>query len=643
MVGEKQRSRLWKAGILRRMFAGIIIVGISYFCYLVFFQAPGHFVYTHANTHAQCMIPQINPFDKDILAFFWQPDPIVCTQNTELVYIDDNNTVHINYSRTHLEVVNCSSQNIIRETENDNEVLFKSPVWFSKSSKLTSDFIKVQCYDYSGNLLYERLHYHIHKSVKKFTSDENRFSVLLLGIDGMSRLAAIRELPKTLKYLQDTLQGHILKGYAKVGENTFPNMVAFLAGRIGYSKDFPVDPNVFFDNHPFIWNNFSKDDAVTMYAEDWPRLSTFNYAVPGFNQSPTDHYFRPFYLGINKMRKYQSTINEALLFLENQNIKVGKTSTLCYSDKPKHVLQLDYYKRFLKSYRNKLKFGLSWLNEISHDYVNFIKLADDDLLDFLTFLKEDGHLEKSVLFFVSDHGSRVDKIRNTPIGRIEERMPFFSVVLPQNFKDKLPQAETNLRTNIERLTSPFDFYETIVDIFKNEYSHSTNVVQYPLSRGISLFRNIPKQRSCADAGIHEHNCACYTSEKIPVNNTKIERVAAFVVTKINRDLHHLKEKCVTLTLNTIIEAKLVHSQLKHNEQYDDKKFMHNFIKPKEDTSRRFLILFDVLPSAAMFEATVEETNAIEFSVLGHVSRTNRYGNQSSCINDKRLKLYCFCK
>ncbi|CAC5392329.1 unnamed protein product [Mytilus coruscus] len=377
MVGEKQRSRLWKAGILKRMFAGIMIVGISLFCYLVFFQAPGHFVYTHANTHAQCMIPQINPFDKDILAFFWQPDPIVCTKNTELVYIDDNDTVHINYSRTNLEVVNCSCQNIIRETENDNEVVFRLPVWFSKSSKLTSDFIKVQCYDYSGNLLYERLHYHIHKSRKNFTSDENRFSVLILGIDGIH-----------------------FKGICKSWrENTFPNMVAFLAGRIGYSKDFPVDPNVFFDKHPFIWNNFSKDGAVTMYAEDWPRLSTFNYAVPGFNQSPTDHYFRPFYLGINKMRKYQSTINEALLFLENQNIKVGETSTLCYSDKPKHVLQLDYFKRFLKSYRNKLKFGLSWLNEISHDYVNFIKLADDDLLDFLVFLKEGGYLEKSVLFF----------------------------------------------------------------------------------------------------------------------------------------------------------------------------------------------------------------------------------------------------
>jgi hypothetical protein len=36
------------------------------------------------------MIPQIDPFDKDILSFFWKPDPIVCSKETEMVYIDDN-------------------------------------------------------------------------------------------------------------------------------------------------------------------------------------------------------------------------------------------------------------------------------------------------------------------------------------------------------------------------------------------------------------------------------------------------------------------------------------------------------------------------------------------------------------------------
>jgi len=625
----------------QKIFSGIIIVGVIYFCYLVLFQTPGHFVYTHANTHAQCMIPQIDPFDKDILSFFWKPDPIVCSKETEMVYIDDNEIIHINYSMVNSKHVNCSYQEIIRKIENDNEIRFGVPIWFENATLVKSDFVRVQCFS-EGHLIYDRLHSHIHKSRKQIVSDSNRLNVLIFGIDGMSRLAAIRELPKTLDYLQNTLNAFILKGYTKIGENTFPNMVSFLSGRKGYTDEFPVNPNVFFDKHPFIWNNFTAAGGVTMYSEDWPRLSTFNYAVPGFNQSPTDHYFRPFYLGINEMRKYHSTINEALLYLENKNIKIGKASTLCYGDHPKHVIQINYFKRFLKAYRDKLKFGMCWLNEISHDYVNFIKLGDLDFLDFLTFLKEDGHLNKSVLFFVSDHGSRVDKIRNTPIGRIEERLPFFSIVVPEQLKQKYPHINNNLQTNIERLTSPFDFYETIVDIFTNNFISSDVTIKKPLPRGISLFKRIPKERTCADGDIQEHNCACYTSENISLNTTVVKRAASYVISQINKQLDVYEGKCATLSVKTIYDAKLVHSQLRHNEQYDDKKFMHYFIKPKDDRKARYLILFEALPGNAMFETTIEQSNENDFSILGHISRTNRYGNQSSCINDKRLKLYCYC-
>jgi hypothetical protein len=105
------------------------------------------------------------------------------------------------------------------------------------------------------------------------------------------------------------------------------------------------------------------------------------------------------------------------------------------------------------------------------------------------------------------YGSRVDKIRNTPIGRIEERLPFFSIVVPEQLKQKYPHINNNLQTNIERLTSPFDFYETIVDIFTNNFISSDVTIKKPLPRGISLFKRIPKERTCADGDIQEHNCA----------------------------------------------------------------------------------------------------------------------------------------
>jgi arylsulfatase A-like enzyme len=62
----------------------------------------------------------------------------------------------------------------------------------------------------------------------------------------------------------------------------------------------------------------------------------------------------------------------------------------------------------------------------------------------LIFLRTEGFLENSFLFFLSDHGSRVDKIRNTPIGRLEERLPLLSLVVPEHLKQQFPNLHKSM-------------------------------------------------------------------------------------------------------------------------------------------------------------------------------------------------------
>jgi hypothetical protein len=54
----------------------------------------------------------------------------------------------------------------------------------------------------------------------------------MFGLDSVSRLAAIRELPKTLKYLETNLGGYVLKGYTKVADTTLPNLAPVMTGLI---------------------------------------------------------------------------------------------------------------------------------------------------------------------------------------------------------------------------------------------------------------------------------------------------------------------------------------------------------------------------------------------------------------------------
>jgi hypothetical protein len=57
----------------------------------------------------------------------------------------------------------------------------------------------------------------------------------------------------------------------------------------------------------------------------------------------------------------------------------------------------------------------------------------------------------------------------------------------------------------------------------------------------------------------------------------------------------------------------------------------------------YVLVIRTTPGDALFEATIRHnigSNSIK--VAGVVSRINAYGNQSSCVTDFHMKLYCFC-
>lgn len=131
-----------------------------------------------------------------------------------------------------------------------------------------------------------------------------KLSILVLGIDSVSRLNFQRSMPKTEKYLRET--GWIgLKGYNKMGDNTFPNLMAILTGQNqeqAYSRCKPSEAYKL-DHCPFLWYNFRNAGYITAYGEDETVLNTFNYLKVGFVQPPTDYYLRPYMLASEKLLK----------------------------------------------------------------------------------------------------------------------------------------------------------------------------------------------------------------------------------------------------------------------------------------------------------------------------------------------------
>jgi leucyl aminopeptidase len=89
---------------------------------------------------------------------------------------------------------------------------------------------------------------------------------------------------------------------------------------------------------------------------------------------------------------------------------------------------------------------------------------------------------------------------------------FLFAVFPKSFKQKFPLAVRNFKRNSRRLTTHFDVFETLKDL-SNLDANVLNSEKLKkraedlkeraanLPRGISLFLEIPNERTCDYAGI----------------------------------------------------------------------------------------------------------------------------------------------
>lgn len=181
--------------------------------------------------------------------------------------------------------------------------------------------ILVKCHEKDGKKkrkpFYENTHslVNIEKIRERLESNEQKnttkrkLSILFLGIDSVSRLNFQRAMPKTNEFLHDN-HWILMNGYNKMGENTFPNLMAILTGKSinqAYDACTPTVPYKL-DNCSFIWYDFHQSGYTTAYGEDEAEISTFNYNKVGFVEPPTDYYLRPYMLASEKLLKSQKRL-----------------------------------------------------------------------------------------------------------------------------------------------------------------------------------------------------------------------------------------------------------------------------------------------------------------------------------------------
>ncbi|XP_055903067.1 uncharacterized protein LOC129939183 [Eupeodes corollae] len=585
----------------------------------------------------ECKIPDLPIDNPEIMAFYKETQKIDCGDSLDDWVTCEKSICFVKpeITATKGEVI-CSFTDIIRKTD-----------YKAKYGKVTktkepyvlqqSDFVKVVCSAQNGDRWYgmaSGIRDTVHRSVEQ--TEFPLYNVLMLGFDSLSRNAFMRKLPKTYEFLVKEGQAMVLQGYNIVGDGTPQALIPILTGRM--ELELPETRkrkrnSVSVNAYPMIWKEFERYGYVTSFNEDLPKYGTFTYRMNGFDEQPTDHYLRTFYL-------------------ELENI-MPSNKKFCIGYQPGHLVMLDYTRNFMAKYSDNPRFVFSFHGELSHDSINIIGSADDDLVEWLTNLKAKRLLDDTILIVMSDHGNRFSDVRNTLQGKQEERLPFFSFAFPESFKNRHPQEYRNFQENVNRLTTPFDIHETLLDILNIQSSDDRSATESSnyVPRGISLFKPIPQNRSCASAFIEPHWCACLDWRQINDTSTPlIKKIAQSILTTINDASNSFREVCEPFELKLINWAlKLTpHRELlKFRKNKDIDGFLPDLSSDMDIHEEFYQVQVTLSPGDALFEASVSY-NLKDFQAttkLSQVSRVNKYGSQANCIYDTNpeLRKYCYCK
>ncbi|XP_032573382.1 uncharacterized protein LOC6604872 isoform X1 [Drosophila sechellia] len=444
-------------------------------------------------------------------------------------------------------------------------------------------------------------------------------SVLMLGIDSISRVNLIRAMPKTAQYLYDN-GWFELAGYNKVDDNTFPNIMAVVTGYNLPNAMHACSPFVVggLDKCDYIWKQYQQRGYVTAYAEDAVKINTFNYLKKGFKNPPADYYLRP-YLSAAESQLDHTTVN-------------GLVHCLGYLTAAEHVY--DYGLEFTRRFLNETYFGFFWTNTHSHSDISQTSSMDSYMEDYLRKLVRQGTMENTVVVFFSDHGMRFGPTRATWSGHLEERLPAIFIWLPQHLRRSHPEFLRSLQLNRNRLTTPYDLHLTMKHILaisgRAEMESLGPAPDCPQCQ--SLLTPVSPLRSCSDVGIADHWCTCWEYDTISSTSKESRMLGKRVVSYLNNYVTEFRngtfaKLCAPLSLHSIKSAFRAH---------------HNALDPDEVHTYR--LIFVTSPNKGQYEATVRHNHTDgSVKVTGSVSRLNVYSGEADCMNDFAAKKYCYCR
>lgn len=322
----------------------------------------------------------------------------------------------------------------------------------------------------------------------------------------------------------------------------------------------------------------------------------------------------------------------------------------CHNNKHSFDLQFENLNHFFKRVNlntdnKKFPFFIfNYMKFFTHDFFTFPPEYDAKLKEFIESLEEKAYLDNTLFIMMSDHGARTTSHTFvSESGRTERSLPFLSVRLPKRLWNT--KIESNLIMNSQKLVTHFDTFKTLRHFYyinkKGNFLNSNqclnkfrkSIKEIQGLRGVSLFEEIPDSRSCLDALIPNVYCVC--NQRADMNETefnedtgqKFEDIRETSMRAINEITDSVRDKCEKFTYVKLLSAK---------KKFLSSCYFYEF---------RYLVqpgdaIFAVYYRFYFLNIPVEKRKLQRYL---KTVRLSKYGQQSSCMTNKNLMGYCYCK
>ncbi|XP_030383943.1 uncharacterized protein LOC115631364 [Scaptodrosophila lebanonensis] len=455
-------------------------------------------------------------------------------------------------------------------------------------------------------------------------------SIMILGLDKVSHLNFLRQMPVTAGYIRTQLPHVEFWGYNKVGGDTFLNLMPMLTGmsfehfhiECGLRKE--PSNHLKYDKCDLLWEHFKRRGYNTSYGEDEP-VSGVSRQFKSISRAPTfDHYLRPTLI---EMNSYCRTFAK----LDYIHCSGGRE----YAD-----VLFEHIERLLPHKQRYPFFSFYWWKQGVFDYFNYPQKLDIRFFKLLRRLSATGVMNNTFILLMSDHGLRWGPFRRTYQGMLEDGLPLLFAIYPAWLKKRYPEALDNLADNDRNLVTTYDLFSTLYDLIDLNKLRPQSLASRAdklrlmrdavIPRGMTLFLPVSPFRTCKTSRIPADYCVCHGFISLSVSDARAQRAARAIVRIINDNLRPFSQ-CQYLQLDAVLKAYLYSTQRELSQPYT-----------KNEAEQEVKVRLQTLPGEAQFEATTRFTG-FTMALTGDITRINNIHNQSYCTKNPNIRMFCYCK